>query len=134
MLRRDFLQAEIQKLAQVLARIIGLKRDGKYHEAEKVIRETMVESFGFQPETLATQTEAEFEHRLSASGLPAEKLDKLAAFMFEAVHPLEDNEYTRDILRKILVIFSILETDYRQQSLENLNKQVRIKKFLNQNT
>lgn len=133
MLRRDFLQAEIQKLAEVLARIMGLKKDGKYLEAEKLIQETIREAFGFDFHYLPDLPEPEFEKQILARDLPAEKLDQLARFMFEAVHPFEDNERTKSVLRKVLVIFSILEREYHRQSLENLNRQVRIKKFLIQN-
>lgn len=130
MLRRDFLQAEIQKLAEVLARIMGLKKDGKYLEAEKLTKETIGEAFGFDFQHLPDLPEPEFEKQILAQDLPAEKLDQLARFMFEAVHPFEDNEQTKSILRKVLVIFSILEREFHRQSLENLNRQVRIKKFL----
>lgn len=132
MLRRDFLQAEIQKLAQVLARIIGLKKEGKYLEAENLTKEIILDAFALEVDDLPALSDPEFEKQVLEKDLPAEKLDKLAGILFEAVQPFEDSERTKNMLKKVLLIFSILEHKFHQQSLENLNRQVWINKFLNQ--
>ena len=48
MYRKDLLTAEIEKLALVLARIMGFKKELRLKEAENLFNETLLNSFGLQ--------------------------------------------------------------------------------------
>ena len=58
MIRKDFIEAEIQKLAQVLAKILGLKNDGNVDEGIETAFEALAESFGLSREDLKELLEA----------------------------------------------------------------------------
>lgn len=130
MLRRDYIQAEMQKLGQILARIIGLKRDGLPDVAEKLLEDTLAEQFQLEPANLQNLTAEQFVSRINFESLPAEKVDLLARFLFESVHPFQLNNKTRDMLLKVLALYHVLEVEFHQQSLENLQRRTTIKKFL----
>lgn len=123
--------AEIQKLTQVLARILGLKNESKYDEAEDLIKKTLTEDFGFNFDSLNTTSTTDFETALKNTDLPAEKLDALAQLLFESVHPFEDTPETDAMLHKVLLIFRLLEEEHHTQSLDNFSKREMIDKFLN---
>jgi hypothetical protein len=131
MLRRDSFMAEIQKLTQVLARIMGLKNDNKYHEAEDLIKSTLTGEFDFDFGNLNAIPATDFETLLKNKNLPSEKLDLLGQLLFESVHPFEDIPETDIMLHKVLVIFRLLEEEHHMQSLDNLGKREIIDKFLN---
>lgn len=123
--------AEIQKLAQVLARILGLKNENKYDEAEDLIKKTLLEDFEFDFDDLNATSTTDFETQLKNKNFPSEKLDQLAQFLFESVHPFEDTPETDVMLHKVLVIFRLLEEEFHTQSLDNFSKREMIDKFLN---
>ena len=123
--------ADIQKLAQVLARILGLKNENKYHEAEDLIKAVLAEDFGFDFENLNTMSTTEFEALLKEKNYSSEKLDLLGQLLFESVHPFEDIPETDTMLHKVLVIMRLLEEEHHTQSLDNLSKREIIDKFLN---
>lgn len=123
--------AEIQKLTQVLAKILGLKNDGNYDDAEDLIKKTLTEEFEFNFDDLNGTSTSDFETLLNAKGLPPEKLDVLAQLLFESVHPFEDTPETDAMLHKVLAIFRILEEEHHIQSLDNFSRREMIDKFLN---
>lgn len=123
--------AEIQKLTQVLARILGLKNESKYDEAEDLIKKTLAEDFEFDFDNLNTVSTSDFETILKSRDLSADKLDILSQLLFESVHPFEDIPETDIMLHKVLVIFRLLEEEHHTQSLDNFSKREMIDKFLN---
>ena len=131
MFRKDFITSEIQKLAQVLARIIGLKKEGEIEEAHKAIVEALQESFHFNEHFLNTCSAGEFKDLLDDRKYPEEKLSILAQLLFESAHPFEDVPEIHNHLHLVLVAFSKLEKDFHTQSLDNLAKRQMIDKFLN---
>jgi hypothetical protein len=131
MLRRDIFMAEIQKLAQVLARVLDLKSDGQQHEAEELVKNTLTEDFGLNFSELNTMSVQDFESILNAGDYGSQKLDILGQFLFESVYPFEDIPETDNMLHKVLLIFRLLEEEHHIQSFENLNKREMIDKYLN---
>ncbi len=129
MYRKDFIDAEIQKLAQVIARIIGLKNDGKVDEAEELANETLDSDFGLKKDYLESENTEEFGNWLSAHDFPAEKLNLLAQILFESVYPFTETEQTMQVLHKTVLILNRLEEHYHQQSFENLHRREMIDKF-----
>jgi hypothetical protein len=131
MLRRDSFMAEIQKLTQVLARILGLKNENKYDEAEDLIKSTLASDFGFNFDDLNATSTTDFEALLKTKNFPSEQLDLLAQVLFESVHPFEDTPETDIMLHKVLLIFRLMEEEHHTQSLDNFSKREMIDKFLN---
>lgn len=131
MIRKDFIEAEIQKLAQVLARIIGLKNDGNVDDGIDLAYQTLSENFGLSEQALVSATPEEFDEELKTKVYSAEKLTLLSQLLFESVYPFEETEETFAILNKTLVVLNRLETVYHQQSLENITRREQIDKFLN---
>ena len=69
MYRKDFIEAEIQKLIDALARIIGLKKEGNTHAAHSLSHEALASEFGFEQNFLDTVTSADFEAALVKNNL-----------------------------------------------------------------
>ncbi|MBC8053979.1 MAG: hypothetical protein H7Y13_13010 [Sphingobacteriaceae bacterium] len=131
MIRKDFIEAEIQKLAQVIAKIIGLKNQGNLDEALQVSQQTLAENFGFDQEFLEKSSVEEFETELRGKNHSAEKLNMLAQLLFESAHPFQDTEECVALAHKVALILNLLETEHHQQSFENLSRREMIDNFLN---
>ncbi len=130
MIKKDFMEAEIQKLAQVLARIIGLKNDGNIDEATQLANQTVEDEFSLSKDFLETHSVEEFEEWLNTKNYSPEKLNLLGSLIFESVYPFNETEETQLVLRKTALVLNRLETEYHQQSLENLHRRDQIDKFL----
>jgi hypothetical protein len=129
MLRRDYFQAEIEKLAQVLAKILGLKNQGKKEESYNLINETLLKDFDLGPDSLNKPVEI-FKILLQEKNYPSQKLDLLAQLLYEKAMLIEEPAQAIDLLKKVLIIFDALEKEHHQQSFENLSKRKIITGFL----
>ena len=131
MIRKDFIEAEIQKLAQVIAKIIGLKNDGRLDEALEISQQTISENFGFDKKFLEQGSVEEFEAELKSRNYSAEKLNALAQILFESSYPFQDTEECVAVMHKVALVLNLLETEHHQQSFENLSRREMIDNFLN---
>ena len=131
MIRRDFLMAEIQKLAQVLAKVLNLKSEGNVDQALELSRQTLREGFALDPETVENLSVEEFEEHIRSKSYETEKLDLLAQFLFESVYPFNTVPSTHTVLHKVLVIYNLLEREHHTLSMENFSRREMIDNFLN---
>ncbi len=131
MIRKDFIEAEIQKLAQIIAKIIGLKNDGKLDEALEISQQAISESFGFDQKFLEQSSVEEFKAELENRNYSAEKLNALAQILFESSYPFQDTEECVAVMHKVALVLNLLETEHHQQSFENLSRREMIDNFLN---
>lgn len=131
MIRKDFVEAEIQKLNQVLARILGLKNDGNTSDAQDVAMATLEATFHLNDDVLLNESAESFIDKIQSQQPGAAKLDMLARFLFEAVYPFEETDRTFALLNKAAAVLALLESAYRQQSLDNIARRDQIEKFLN---
>lgn len=131
MIRKDFIEAEIQKLAQIIAKIIGLKNDGNLDEALEISQQTISENFGFDKNFLEQASVEEFETELRSRNYSAEKLNALAQILFESSYPFQDTEECVAVMHKVALVLNLLETEHHQQSFENLSRREMIDNFLN---
>lgn len=130
MYRRDLLTAEIQKLAQALARIMGLKEQGKTEEASNSLDELIAHEFGILfPDLLASGTE-DFEAFLTEKNFPAEKLDMFSQFLYLKFSPAEPGESTRSLAEKLQLIYSTLEIKHHIINMINLDRQKTVQNYL----
>lgn len=131
MIRRDFIQAEIAKIAQALAKIMGLKEASQNQEASDLISNTLLHDFNFSLNKVNSLEPAEFKKLLETKNYPKEKLDLLSKFLLESVSPFQNNTETILLLKNVLAIYQMLEQVHHTQSFENLNQQQTIIQFLN---
>ncbi|RDC54863.1 hypothetical protein DU508_18760 [Pedobacter chinensis] len=128
MYRRDLLTAEIQKLAQVLARIMGLKLEGKLEDAQQVFDETMENSFGLPKEILEGQDIIGFEDWLHRVDLAPEQLDSLSEFLYYELGISENRNSL--IAPKLNLVYQYLADRHKIVHLVNLHRQKSIQQYL----
>ncbi len=126
------MQAEIEKLAQALAKIIGLKKALQNQEANDLTDKILDQSFDLDLDEIIKSNPDQLKMLLLAKNFPAQKLDLLSKFLLESVSPFQQNPVTITILKHVLIIFQILEQEFHTQSLENLNLKKNILQFLQQ--
>lgn len=128
MYRRDLITAEIQKLAQVLARIMGLKLEGKLAEASLIFDETMQNGFRLPKEILESEDITNFEKWLNEDDLPPEKLDSLSEFLYYELGISE--ERNKLIAPKLNLVYQYLSDQHKIVHLVNLHRQKTIQQYL----
>lgn len=128
MYRRDLITAEIQKLAQVLARIMGLKLEGKLEEAEQIFEETIRSSFALPLEILENEDSGKFENWLNGIDFPPEKLDSLSEFLYYELGV--NSERNRLIAPKLNLIYQTLADKHKIVHLVNMHRQNTIQQYL----
>ncbi|RNL54913.1 hypothetical protein [Pedobacter jejuensis] len=128
MYRKDLITAEIQKLAQVLARIMGLKLEGKVEDANQIFEETMRGSFFLPVEILEDKNALPFEEWLINSDLPSEKLDSLSEFLYYELGI--NNERNAIIAPKLNLIYNELVDKHKIVHLVNMHRQKIIQQYL----
>jgi len=128
MYRRDLITAEIQKLAQVLAKIMGLKLEGNLDEAQQVFEETMEAGFNLPIEILESTDQTMFEGWLNSIDFPAEKLDSLSEFLYYELGV--SDERNKLIAPKLNLIYQTLADKHKVVHLVNMHRQNLIKQYL----
>lgn len=123
MYKRDLITVEIQRLAEVLAKILGLKLEGDSENAAVLYEQTLESAFGLPPEIWKEDTLENFETAIISQAYPAEKLDMLSQFLYSSLHDSDEPLYKKSISKKLLFIFDVLEKQHRIISLDNLNRQ-----------
>lgn len=131
MYRKDLITAEIQKLAQVLARIMGLRLEGKQEEAEELFLESLLKDFGITETQLFSKQNDEFGTLITDSALPAEKLEMLSQFLYAEFNPSLPSERNEALAEKLILIYQTLEVKHRIVSMINLDRQKKVQQYLN---
>lgn len=128
MYKRDLITAEIERLAQVLARIMGLKLELKLTEAEVLFQQTLEDSFGLSEYVLSNSDISLFENWLSTTELSAEKLDSLSEFLYYELGLSESKN--KLIAPKLDQIYNELANKHKIVHLVNLHRQKTIQQYL----
>ncbi|NQX40591.1 hypothetical protein SAMN05421820_105485 [Pedobacter steynii] len=131
MYRKDLITAEIQKLAQVLARIMGLKLEGKLEAAEDLFRESLLKDFGITEDQLFLKQNDDFEALLTDFAFPAEKLEMLSQFLYPEFDPSQPSDKNEALAEKLNLIYQTLEVKHRIVSMTNLDRQKKVQQYLN---
>ena len=128
MYRKDLITAEIERLAQVLARIMGLKLEGDLTKANELFNETIENSFKLSPAILEDSDITAFENWLNETDLPAEKLDSLSEFLYyELGISAERNAL---IAPRLNLIYKVLAEKHKIVHLVNFHRQEIIQQYL----
>ena len=130
MQRRDLILDEIQKLAKILARIMGLKAENKTEELSFLAENTLKEELDLQDDAYLADFPKDYESQLIRKNYSADKLDLLAKILLESADSSEDSLNRKYKYRQILVIYDVLEKVYHIQSLQNLTTRSEIEKLL----
>lgn len=130
MYKRDLITAEIEKLAKVLARIIGLKVELKLEEAQDLLAETLANNFGLPINILYDPELGPFELWLDKADLPAEKLDMLSQFIFNELELQHQTINNRVLSQKLNLIYQTLASKHHIVHLIHLDRQQLIKQYL----
>lgn len=130
MYKRDLITSEIEKLAQVLARIMGLKTALKLEEANDLFYETLLSSFELPQSVLLDPDTQGFQEWLAAKDPGAEKLNTLGDFLFSQLD--FENEPTSSLLfaQKLDLLYTHLATKHQVVHLINMGRQKYIQQYL----
>lgn len=131
MIRKGFIDNEITRLAEIMAKVLRLKNEGQLEEAENLSREVLEQKFSLSEEMVLNQSAEEFIDNIKQAAYSSEKLNMLAQFLFELVYPFEETKDTANVLNKAAGVLNYLETEHHQTSLDNINRRTAIEKFLN---
>lgn len=130
MYRKDLITTEIQKLAQVLARIIGLKLEGKQEESDQLFEQSLQADFGLLYSELLEYNHADFESYLKTQDFASEKLELLSKFLYFKMESFKRTEENKDVAERLLQLYDFIENEHHTQSFEGLSRQKQIKGFL----
>lgn len=130
MYRKDLLTAEIEKLALVLARIMGFKKELKLKEAEDLFNETLLNSFGLERDLILNTDTALFSIWLENSNLNAEQLNSLGDFLFSELD-FDQNLITSQLFaQKLNLVYQCLADKHQTIHLINLGRQKYIEQYI----
>lgn len=130
MYRKDLITAEIEKLAQVLARIMGLKVELRLKEAEDLFNETLLNSFGLERSLLLDSDTTAFSAWIETSNLNAEQLNSLGDFLFSDLD-FEQNPINAQLFaQKLNLVYQRLADKYQTIHLINLGRQKYIQQYI----
>lgn len=130
MYRKDLITAEIEKLAQVLARIMGLKVELRLKEAEDLFNETLLNSFGLERSLLLDSDTTAFSAWLETSNLNSEQLNSLGDFLFSDLD-FEQNPINAQLFaQKLNLVYQRLADKYQTIHLINLGRQKYIEQYI----
>ncbi|RZL48489.1 MAG: hypothetical protein EOP00_09115 [Pedobacter sp.] len=130
MYRKDLITSEIEKLAQVLARIMGFKTELKLKEAEDLLNETLSSSFGLDKSLLIDIDIVPFSKWLEGSGLNAEKLNALTDFIFSELDFEQNPIISQLFAQKLNLIYQYLADKHHTVHLINLGRQKYIQQYI----
>lgn len=130
MYRKDLLTAEIEKLALVLARIMGFKKELKLKEAENLFNETLLNSFGLELGLILNNDLKPFSNWLENSNFNAEQLNSLGDFLFIELD-FEQNPITSLLFaQKLNLVYQSLIDKHQMVHLINLGRQKYIQQYI----
>jgi len=131
MFQQDFMLNEARKFAELLARLMGLKVDGKYEEYNDQFNELLQKEYDTELEKLLALSEDDFVDTLKQANYSTEKLNALSQLLYVFAQPFKADEETVLILKKVLCIFDLLENEHHYQSFENIDKRKTIYHYFN---
>ncbi len=130
MYKRDLITAEIEKLAQILAKILGLKVELKLKEAEDLFDQTLLNSFGLERKLLLNSDINPFSAWLENSILNAEQLNSLGDFLFSELDFEQNSIISSLFAQKLNLIYQCLADKHQIVHLINMGRQKYIQQYI----
>jgi hypothetical protein len=129
MFQQDYLLNEARKFAEMLARLIGLKAAGNIIEFNAQAEALLQQEYDTSIEQLINLPEENLNQQLVDLNYSAEKLDALAQLLYVFAEPFNNDTETASLLKKVLIIFEVLEKRRHQQSFDNIARQHNIHQY-----
>jgi hypothetical protein len=126
---RDLVVDEVQRLVQVIARLLGLKTVATNAEFAKEFDRILRSEYDTGLEKLISLTEEDFNTTIEATGYSSEKLNDLSQMLYAFATPFKADDETQLLLKKVLAIFDLLEQKYHYQSFENIYSRKHIARY-----
>ena len=133
MFQRDFVMNEARKFALMLAKLLGLKAEGEYEEYLKYFNEVLEEEYSAELNELLNLDEDAFRQKLIEADYSAEKLNALSQILYVFAEPFNNDDETQALLKKVMVIFALLETQHHYESFDNITKRNAIYQYYKNN-
>ena len=130
MLRRDLILAEVEKLSLILAKLMGLKQEGKQAAFIQLAENTALKEYDIAWDSLLSFSPGDFETWLEQQSFNADRLDALAQLLYLHSEPFHTNAECVANLRKVLLAYDLLEQKHHRQSLDNISRRKKIEKFI----
>ncbi|RZJ79089.1 MAG: hypothetical protein EOO47_11855 [Flavobacterium sp.] len=130
MYRKDLITSEIERLAQVLARIMGLKVELKLKEAELLFEETLSSGFGLTKSLLLDIDNEPFYIWLKQADLAPEKLNTLTDFLFSELDFERNPIISQLYAKKLNLIYQFLVDRHQIVHLINMGRQKYIQQYI----
>jgi hypothetical protein len=132
MYQRDYLLNEARKFALLLARLMGLKTEGRHEEFTQELEQILQTEYDTELEYMLGLNADEFASAIKAKAYSAEKLNALSQLFYVFAQPFQPDDTTALLLRKVLLLFDTLEEEHHYQSFENIDKRNNIYRYLKQ--
>lgn len=130
MYRKDLITSEIERLAQVLSKIIGLKVELRLKEAELLFEETLLSSFGLTKLLLLDIDNERFSIWLKQADLAPEKLNTLTDFLFSELDFERNPIISQLYAQKLNLIYQFLVDRHQIVHLINMGRQKYIQQYI----
>ena len=133
MFQRDFIMNEARKFALMLAKLLGLKAEGDYDEYLRYFNEILNEEYNTHLAGLINLDEKHFKKHIIDAGYSSEKLNAFSQMLYVFAEPFKADDETSALLKKVMVIFDLLETEHHYESFDNVSKRKAIYHYFNTN-
>jgi hypothetical protein len=130
---RDLVVDELQRIAQVIAKLLRLKTVATNTEFAQAFDKILQNEYDIELEKLLGLTEEDFNITIQTTIYSSEKLNALGQMLYVFAEPFKNDDETRLLLKKVLAIFDLLEKKYHFQSFDNLIKQNAIYRYFTLN-
>jgi hypothetical protein len=130
---RDLVVDELQRMAQVIAKLLRLKTVATNTEFAQAFDKILQNEYDIELEKLLGLTEEDFNITIQTTIYSSEKLNALGQMLYVFAEPFKNDDETRLLLKKVLAIFDLLEKKYHFQSFDNLIKQNAIYRYFTLN-
>jgi hypothetical protein len=133
MYRRDYFLNETQRLAQAIAKMLGLKAAGdKPDEVRQVYNEVLNDEYEVKEVELLAFSNDEFVQWLHQKRFSEAKINTLAQLLYYSAEPFGNDDLTLNKLQKTITLLDLLEQVHHMQLFENISKRQVIQQYLKQ--
>ncbi|AMR31170.1 hypothetical protein A0256_06890 [Mucilaginibacter sp. PAMC 26640] len=132
-MQRDYILNETRKIALMLAKLMGLKTEESNEEFQQYFNEVLHDEYQTELAELLELSENEFAEKISTAKYSSEKLNALSQMLYVFAEPFTINDHTALLLKKVLILFNLLESEHHYESFDNLSKRNKIYSFFKNN-
>ena len=129
MLQHDIVMDDIRKTARIIEKIFGIKSKGMVNEFRQEFDKTLQNEYAVELEQLLALNQEDFEVVIKSEKYSAEKLITLSQMLYVFAEPFEQDEETRQLLKKVMAILDVLEEKHHIQSFDNITRRNAIYRY-----